>query len=126
MLKVIDTGLPQLPQPFSWAVHANGLIFTAQGPVDSGAKIAGETISEQAQLTFRNLEKTVKAAGAQLTDVAQVLIYMRSASDMAAIDEVYKTFFQAPYPNRSSVVVVGFVHPDMLIEIVAYVAVPGQ
>ncbi|MDP5009218.1 MAG: RidA family protein [Glaciimonas sp.] len=123
MPQVIETGLPQLNQPFSWAVQANGTIYTAHGPVDSQAKIAGATITEQAELTFKNLAQTVKAAGAQMSDVAQVLIYMREASHMAAIDAVYKTFFTAPYPNRSSVVVVGFVHPEMLIEIVAYVAV---
>lgn len=40
---------------------------------------------------------------------------------MPTIDRVYRAFFQPPYPNRSSVVVKDFVHPERLIEIVAYV-----
>lgn len=86
-------------------------------------KISGADIGEQARLTFANLKRAVAAANGTLSDVAQVLIYMKEASHMPVIDGVYREFFSLPYPNRSSVVVKDFVHPDMLIEIVAYVAV---
>ncbi|WP_175775120.1 RidA family protein [Burkholderia anthina] len=119
--ETIDTGLPSLDQPFSWATRAGGLLFTAHGPVTADGKICGGPIDEQARLTFSNLRQAVAAARASLPDVAQVLIYMKDASHMPTIDRVYREFFQSPYPNRSSVVVKDFVHPEMLIEIVAYV-----
>ncbi|TDF62663.1 RidA family protein [Cupriavidus sp. L7L] len=122
MVEVIDTGLKPIAQPFSWATRANGIIFTAHGPVDSTGTIAGDDIAQQAHLTFSNLQQAVVASGSSLTDVAQVLIYLKEASHMASVDDVYRRFFSAPYPNRSSVVVKDFVHPAMLIEIVAYVA----
>ena len=62
------------------------------------------------------------AAGATLADVAQVLIYLTDAADMATIDTVYQEFFQSPYPNRSSAVVAALVVSGMRIEIVAYAA----
>jgi enamine deaminase RidA (YjgF/YER057c/UK114 family) len=74
---------------------------------------------------LQNLARAVSAAGAQLQDVAQVLIYMANAKDMPAIDTEYRKFFAAPYPNRTSVAVAGFAHPDMLIELVAYVVLPA-
>jgi 2-iminobutanoate/2-iminopropanoate deaminase len=124
MPNLISTGLPEPRQPFSWATHASGLMFTAHGPVDANGEIAGRTIAEQTQLTLRNLAQAVTAAGASMQDVAQVLIYMANAQDMPAIDAEYREFFAAPFPNRTSVAVAGFAHPDMLIELVAYVALP--
>jgi len=121
MVEVIDTGLKPLAQPFSWATRANGIIFTSHGPVDSSGNIAGDDISQQAHLTFSNLKQALEATGSTLTDVAQVLIYLKEAAHMTCVDDVYRQFFSAPYPNRSSVVVKDFVHPAMLIEIVAYV-----
>jgi len=99
-------------------------MFTAHGPVDEHGEIAGHGIAEQTRLTLRNLAQAVTAAGARMQDVAQVLIYMANAQDMPAIDTEYRQFFAAPYPNRTSVAVAGFAHPDMLIELVAYVALP--
>ena len=59
-----------------------------------------------------------------LADVAQVLIYMTDVKDMPVIDSIYREFFEAPYPNRSSMGVNALVVPGMKIEIVAYVLVP--
>ncbi|MGR8023330.1 RidA family protein [Burkholderia cenocepacia] len=119
---MIDTGLPALNQPFSWAIRAGGLLFTAHGPVTTDGAICCGPVEEQARLTFSNLQRAVAAAGGVMSGVAQVLIYMKDASHMSTIDRVYQEFFDAPYPNRSSVVVSGFVHPEMLIEIVSTVA----
>ena len=126
MPEIISTGLPQPNQPFSWATHANGMMFTAHGPVDPTGAIAGEDIAAQARLTLKNRAAAVEAAGARLDDVAQVLIYMSDASDMPAIDAEYRKVFKPPYPNRACVAVKGFAHPAMRIELVAYVALPRR
>ncbi|MBO9515821.1 MAG: RidA family protein [Variovorax sp.] len=123
MKEIIDTGLPPLKQPFSWAVKAAGLLFTAHGPVRTDGSIDTGPIAEQARLTFANLQRAVEAAGGTLADVTQVLIYMTDVQDMPAIDAVYREFFEAPYPNRSSMGVAGLVVPGMKIEIVAYAVI---
>src|SRR5450830_1234023 len=120
MKQIIDTGLPALKQPFSWAVKAAGLLFTAHGPVRADGSIDTGPIEQQAQLTFSNLQRVLQAAGGNLSDVTQVLIYMTDVNDMPAIDAVYRQFFEAPYPNRSSMGVAALVVPGMKIEIVAY------
>lgn len=122
MRTVIETGLTPLNQPFSWMVSTPGLLFTTHGPVTAEGKIADTDIAAQTRLTFDNLRTAVEAAGRTMDDVAQVLIYMIDASHMPVIDEIYRSYFATPYPNRSSVVVAGFVHPAMKIEIVAYVS----
>ena len=123
MKQVVDTGLPPLAQPFSWAVKARGLLFTAHGPVRADGSIDTGAIEDQARLTFGNLQRAVAAAGGSLEDVTQVLIYMTEVKDMPQIDRVYREFFAPPYPNRSSMGVSGLVVPGMKIEIVAYAAI---
>ncbi|WP_295375275.1 RidA family protein [uncultured Pseudacidovorax sp.] len=126
MKQVIDVGLPALKQPFSWAVKATGaMLFTAHGPVRTDGTIDTGTIEAQTRLTFENLRRAVQAAGGTMADVTQVLIYMTDVADMPAIDAVYREFFEAPYPNRSSAAVAALVVPGMKIEIVAYAIVPA-
>jgi enamine deaminase RidA (YjgF/YER057c/UK114 family) len=125
----LDVGLPALGQPFSWAIKADlsrsHLLFTAHGPVRPDGTIETGDVSAQARLTFANLRQAVVAAGGNLADVAQVLIYMTDVADMPAIDAVYREFFAPPYPNRSSAAVAALVVPAMKLEIVAYAVVPG-
>lgn len=122
MAKMIETSLPTIGQPFSWATRAAGIVFTAHGPVRSDGTIETGAIEDQARLTFGNLRLVLEAADLGMTDVAQVIIYLTEVEDMRAVDAIYKEFFAAPYPNRSTVVVKALVVPDMRIEIVAYAA----
>jgi 2-iminobutanoate/2-iminopropanoate deaminase len=117
--EVIDVGLPALGQPFSWAVRAGGMVFTAHGPVRLDGSIDTGPIEDQARLTFANLKRAMAAAGGSLDDVTQVLIQMIDIADMPVIDKVYREFFNVPYPNRSSVAVKALVVPGMRVEIVA-------
>ena len=59
------------------------------------------------------------AAGGTMADVAQVLIYLTDGADAAAMNAVYRTYFEPPYPNRATVVVAGLLGPGAIIEIVA-------
>ena len=125
MKEIVDVGLPPLKQPVSWAVKSAGMLFTAHGPVRTDGTIDTGSIEEQARLTFANLRRAVQAAGGGMEDVTQVLIYMTDVKDMPAIDTVYREFFEAPWPNRSSAAVAGLVVPGMKIEIVAYAMIPA-
>ncbi len=120
MKEIVDTGLPAPKQPFSWAVKSAGMLFTASGPVLPDGSIDTGPIENQARLTFSNLRQALIAAGGTLDDVTQVLIYMTDVADMPVIDQVYREFFSAPFPNRSSAGVAGLVVPGMKLEIVAY------
>ena len=125
MKQIIDVGLPPLKQPFAWAVKASGqMLFTAHGPVRPDGSIDTGPIEQQACLTFTNLRNALQAAGGTLAHVTQVLIYMTDVADMPAIDAVYREFFEAPYPNRSSMGISALVVPGMKLEIVAYAMLP--
>jgi 2-iminobutanoate/2-iminopropanoate deaminase len=124
MKQVVETGLPPLAQPFSWAVRAGGIVFTTHGPVRADGRIETGPVAEQARLTLDHLRQALAAAGAGLADVAQVLVYLTDIGDMAAVAAVYREYFRPPYPNRSAVAVSALAVPGMRIEIVVY-ACPG-
>ena len=126
MREAIETGLPSLGQPFSWAVAANGMVFTAHGPVTAEGRILEGDISAQTELTLRNLDAALRAAGGGMDDVVQVTLYILDAADMKPVDAVYARHFRQPWPNRSTAVVAGLVAPGMRIELMATAVLPAR
>ncbi len=55
-----------------------------------------------------------------MVDVNQVLIYLTDGTDAAAMNEVYRSYFDQPFPNRATVVISALLAPGAIIEIVAY------
>jgi 2-iminobutanoate/2-iminopropanoate deaminase len=123
--QIITTGgNPNLP--FSPAVKAGGFIYVA-GTLGTDAKgaVAKGDIKAQTKQTLDNIAATLKAAGSSLANATSVTVYLRSASDFAAMNEVYSTFFTKDPPARTTVVVPQpLANADGLVEI-AMVAVPN-
>jgi 2-iminobutanoate/2-iminopropanoate deaminase len=119
MRQEIDTGLPSLGQPFSWAVGDGQMVYTSHGPVTPEGRILKDDITAQTRLTLDNLRRTMEAAGGSMDDVLQVQLYLLDVADMKPVDAVYAEFFRSPYPSRSTAVVAALVAPGMRIELLA-------
>lgn len=119
MRKAVKTHLPSDKAPIEWATKGGNVLYTAHIPIREDGSIETGDIKAQAQLTLQNLKRTVEAAGGTMDDVTQVLIYLPDKADFAGMNEVYRTFFKQPFPNRATVVA-GLMVPDARIEIVAY------
>jgi 2-iminobutanoate/2-iminopropanoate deaminase len=110
--------------PFSQAICAGGLIFTAgQAGRNRETGKMGD-IREQTDWALRNIEAILKAAGATLDDVVKTTVFLKEGADSAAMSEEYAKHFSEPLPARSSLVVSHLKNPEMLIEIEA-IAVAG-
>ncbi|EPY1566616.1 TPA: RidA family protein [Raoultella planticola] len=117
MRDVIHTGLLDIGQPFSWVTRGGGMLFTAHGPVRADGTIETGPAEQQIALTFDNLTQALQAAGSHSDNVLQVIIYLTDVNDVARLDDIYRRYFNAPYPNRSTVIVDKLVVPGMKIEI---------
>lgn len=109
--------------PYSQGIAANGFAFVSgQGPLDpqTGA-IIGSTITEQAEVTLRNVITILEAAGCRADDVVQITVFLADLADFSEFNHVYMRFFQRPYPARSCVAA-GL--DGILVEIDAVAAVP--
>jgi 2-iminobutanoate/2-iminopropanoate deaminase len=119
----IATDLPQSKAPLEWAVSANGILFTAQIPIDASGRVVDGGIDAQARQTMANLKHTLDCAGVGMAGLTQALIYVTDREHLAAVNRVYAEYVVEPFPNRAAIIVSGFARPEMLVEIVAYAAV---
>ena len=91
--------------PYSQAIKAGNLIFCAGNiAVDpkTNNMISGG-IKEQTARTLENLREILKAAGANFDNVVKTTVYLQNMADFPAMNEVYATFFNKPYPARATV-----------------------
>ena len=91
--------------PYSQAVVEGDFIFLAgQGCTnpETGNLELGDARSETKR-TFENIGAILEAAGSSLDDVMKCNVYLRDINDFAAMNEVYETFFSAPFPARTTI-----------------------
>lgn len=106
MRKAVTTEKAPKPLgPYSQAIVDGDLIFVsghgATNP-QTGKKETGDVRSETKR-TFENLRAILEAAGSSLDDVLKCNVYLRDIKDFAAMNEVYATFFSAPFPARTTI-----------------------
>jgi len=102
---VVTEQAPKPRGPYSQAIVEGEFIFVAgQGPTNpqTGKRELGDVRSET-QRTFENLRAILQAAGSSLDDVVKCNVYLRDIDDFAAMNEVYATFFTAPFPARTTI-----------------------
>jgi enamine deaminase RidA (YjgF/YER057c/UK114 family) len=122
MRKVVKTHLPNEAAPIEWATMGGNTLYTAHVPIREDGSIEDGDIAAQTKLTMDNLKRTVEAAGGTMEDVTQVLVYLPNKEDFSGMNEVYRTYFNKPYPNRATVVA-GLMVPGARIEIVAHAVI---
>jgi 2-iminobutanoate/2-iminopropanoate deaminase len=96
---------PKAIGPYSQAVKANGLIFTAgQIAFDpaTGQIVEGD-IARQTVRVFENLKAIVEAAGSSLDKAVKATVYLKDMNDFEAMNEVYARYLRTNPPARSTV-----------------------
>ena len=97
-----DTPVSHLP--FSPAVRVGDLIFVSgQASVDATGKIVPDTFEGEFRRSVENLRKVVEAAGSDLRHVVQTRNYIRDPANVARYNELYREYFSAPYPSRTTI-----------------------
>jgi len=82
-------------------------------------------IKAQTRAVLENIKDILAAVGAELTDLAQVTVYLVSMDDFDGYNEVYAEYFDETGPTRTTVAVHQLPHPHLLIEIQAIACRPG-
>ncbi|MDH2299336.1 RidA family protein [Cobetia sp. 29-18-1] len=122
MVHPVKTDLFASRAPLSWASVGNGILFTAQIPIDAAGNVVEGGIAAQTRQTLDNLIHTLECAGGDASSLTQVLIYVTDREHLATVNSLYAEYVREPYPNRAAIIVSGFAREEMLVEIVAYAA----
>jgi len=89
---------------YSPAARAGGFVFVSgQVPRDPATgKLVGDDVEGQTKQVVANVERALRAAGAELSDVVSVIVYLADIDDWGRFNEVYKTLMPQPYPTRTA------------------------
>ena len=96
---------PKPVGPYSQAIVEGDFIFVSgQGPIDpgTGSLELGDARAETKRV-FENIKAILQAAGSSLDQVMKCNVYLRDIKDFAAMNEVYATYFSAPFPARTTI-----------------------
>ncbi|TVM36828.1 RidA family protein [Oceanidesulfovibrio marinus] len=96
---------PKAVGPYSQAVKTGNLLFVSgQLPIDpaTGSMVEG-TIQDKTRRSLTNLAAVAEAGGTSLKNAVKVTVFLADIADFAAANEVYKEFFESPFPARSAV-----------------------
>lgn len=108
---------------YSPAVKAGPFVFVSgQVPRDpANGALVGDDVESQTTQVVKNVERALQAAGAQLSDVVSVIVYLADIDDWGRFNSVYKEVMPQPYPTRTAL---GASLRGILVEMsaVAYVA----
>ena len=108
--KAIQTdAAPKTIGPYSQAVLAGNILFVSgQLGIDPATgKLVDGGVQEQTRQALKNVQAIVEAATMTMKNVTQVQVFLADIADFAQVNEVYKTFFEPPYPARAAVQAAG-------------------
>ena len=90
------------------------------GSID-GVRREGDQVQrdvvQQTRRVLANVSEILQSAGATLADCVDVTVFLTDPQDFAACNAVYGEHFSAEGPARTTVVVRGLPHPDMVVEL---------
>ena len=126
MHREIKTDLKKPEAPHAWAIASNGTLYSVHVPIRPDGSIEDGDPAKQTEVTLNDLRVTLEAAGTDLSSVVLVQIFLTSLSHKPAVDQVYKSFFEEPYPVRACVAVSELPTPNTVIEVVATATLPNN
>ena len=93
--------------PYSQAVRAGGLVFTAGQPgIDPATgQVAGDTFEAQARQAFANLCAVLEDAGSRLERVVKVTCYVADPGAFGTLNALFAEYFPSSPPVRSTPVI---------------------
>jgi 2-iminobutanoate/2-iminopropanoate deaminase len=106
MKRIVSTNAaPEAVGAYSQATETDDLVFTAgQIPLTPDGELLDDAaIDVQTQQALENATAVLAEAGAEMTDVLKVTVYLDDIDDFDEMNDTYETFFDDEPPARSAV-----------------------
>lgn len=102
--EVASEKAPKAIGPYSQAIETDSLIFVSgQLPIDAetGVFVPGG-IKEQTKQAIENIQYILEEANSSLQNVIKTTVLLSDMVHFSEMNEVYASYFQAPYPARAA------------------------
>src|ERR1700733_10663445 len=104
--------------PLSFAARVGDLLFISGIPGFDANGALPDTFEAQFGNVVTNIKRILDEADASFRDLVKLNVLLTRSSDVATMNKLYaEAFGPAPYPARTTCVVVALPNPEMLIEI---------
>lgn len=124
-----NKGTWQEKRAFSPSVVTEGgrVIWVAghTGQTDENGKSLAGDFDSQVRMTFKNIERTLKEAGAALKDIVTMTVFILDARNSTRQTELRNEILGRDFPASAMITVKGLADPNMMIEIQS-IAVVGD
>ena len=102
--KITTTNAPVPAGPYSQAIVWGDHVYVAgQGPLDPATGKTAPDVAGQTRQVLTNIKNILGAAGVSMDNVVKVSAYLADMKYFSEFNEVYKQFFNEPYPVRTTV-----------------------
>ena len=98
---VSSDNAPAAIGPYSPGIQTGNMVSGQLG-IDPATGKLPEGVEAQAKQSLANVEALLTAAGATFADVVKTTVYLADIADFAAVNEIYASKFEAPFPARSA------------------------
>ena len=90
--------------PLSEAVRVGDTLYLSGqvGIIPGTMNLAPGGLEGETRQTMENIKTTLEAHGYSMNDVVKCLVMLADVSQWATFNEIYKTWFDEPYPARSA------------------------
>ena len=113
--------------PLSFAARVGDLLFISGIPGFDEKGALPDGFEAQFGNVVINIKRILVEANATFRDLVKVNVLLTRASDVATMNKLYaEAFGPAPYPARTTCVVVALPNPQMLIEIEGVASLKAQ
>ncbi len=95
--------IPTSHLPFSPVTRVGNLLFVSgQASVNDQGQIVPDTFEGQMRRSMENLRRILEGAGSSLAQVVQIRSYVHDPANLALYNQLYREYFTAPYPARTT------------------------
>ena len=90
--------------PYSQGIAAGQTVYVSgQLPIDPAVgKIVEGDIKAQTEQCFKNIKAILAEAGLTPDNIIKTTVFLADIADFAAVNEIYSSKFEAPFPARSA------------------------
>lgn len=103
-VKIESGNAPKAIGPYSQAVLVDDTLYVSGNiPVNPSTDDVADGIVNQSKQVFENMKAVLNEAGMGFENVVKTTAFLTDLSNFATFNEIYASYFVAPYPARSCV-----------------------
>lgn len=103
-VKIESGNAPKAIGPYSQAVLVDDTLYVSGNiPVNPKTGDVADGIVNQSKQVFENMKAVLNEAGMGFENVVKTTAFLTDLSNFATFNEIYASYFVAPYPARSCV-----------------------